>query len=261
MLIRDICVIAIILASASADIQSNDLDLCSDTHDGPCKRSSQCEPLVIPKNSTHLRVNWENAFEGCEDSHIEKMVIEIVENLTTTTRETVKLSQKEASVEANPCLQHIIRVKLSMTSAYRFTHGRSYLKSLPFGYNKVEPENDKYPFGGLLQIKVVPKICLKANGTISIPSPPEALQNCGVKTGDAKTGDLKDSDFDEVGVTSDVKFGFKHPKDPSKIMYKTYEVKDIQACTNDDNSLVIAVAIIATLVVTEFQDTNTYYAT
>ena len=45
-------------------------------------------------------------------------------------------------------------------------------------YNKEGNEN--YPYGGLLVTEVVPNISLNENGTISIPDPLEALQNCGV---------------------------------------------------------------------------------
>ena len=75
MIHLDVCVIAVILTSTSA------LDLCSDPHKGPCKKTSQCEPSVIPMNSTHLLVNWENVLsEGCQESHIENMDIVILEN-------------------------------------------------------------------------------------------------------------------------------------------------------------------------------------
>ena len=121
MLLPDIFMMSVILTSASA------FD-CSDPHHGPCKKSSQCEPLVTPMNSTHLRINWENVFEeGCEDGYIEKMEIETNEETTTVTHKKVKLSQKETFVKANPCLQHIIYIKLFMTDTYRATHGRSFL--------------------------------------------------------------------------------------------------------------------------------------
>ena len=153
----EICVVAVILTSTSA------LDLCSDKHEGPCKKSSSCEPLVTPMNSTHLRVNWENVFEeGCEDSHIETMEIETKENRTTAKRKTVTLSQKETFVKVSPCQQHIITVKMIMTDTYGHAQGRSFLTTPAVEYNKIEQKSEKYPFDDLLGSKVVPKICLKA---------------------------------------------------------------------------------------------------
>jgi len=228
MLRCDISVIAFILTLASAVA----LDLCSDTHKGPCKRSSQCELLATPGNSTHLKVNWENVLEeGCEDNHIQNMAIETLENTTTGTKTIVNLSQKETFVRANPCLQHIIHVKMIMTQTYSDTYGRSFLATPAMMYNKIEVRNEKYPFGGLLNVTAVPKICLKENGTIVIPSPPEALKNCDITSGGVKSGDLSDSDFDKVGATGTVKFTFKSPQNASTRSYKNYIVKDIQACT------------------------------
>ena len=129
----DIFMIAVILTSASA------LPLCSDDHKGPCKRTNQCQPSVTPENSTHLLVNWENVFEeGCEDGYIEKMEIETREETTTSvTHKKVKLSQKETLVKANPCLQHIITVKMIMTPTYSRTYGRGALRTPAMDYNKI----------------------------------------------------------------------------------------------------------------------------
>ena len=222
----DLCVIALILTSTSA------WNFCSDPHKGPCKKTNQCKPSVMPMNSTHLLVNWENIVsEGCEESHIEKMEIVILES--TEKRKTVPVSQKETLVLANPCLAHIVRVELFLTESYARTYGRNSLRSASTEYNKIEPANEKYPFGGLLGNKVVPQICLKENGTITIPSPPEALKNCEIKSGGVTSGDLQDSDFDEVGATARVLFNFKNPQNPSIKSYKDFAVEDIQACTND----------------------------
>ena len=239
----DICVVAVILTSTSA------LDLCSDPHGGPCKKTNKCEPSVTPKNSTHLLVNWENVFEeGCE-SHIKKMEIVILEKKSTEKRKAVSLSQKESVVLANPCLAHIVRIELFLTDSYSGSYGRNNLRSPSIEYNKIERESEKYPFGGLLITTVVPKICLKANGTIVIQRPPEALKNCEIKSGNVKSGELKDSDFDEVGASGTVKFTFKNPQSPNTRTYQNYLVKDIQDCASDDSdSLVIIVTVIITLI-------------
>jgi len=249
MFVPNIFLVAFILTSASA------FDPCYDSHKGPCKKTSQCLPLVTPMNSTHLRVNWEKVFEGCKDSHIKKMKIEVEENTSSRKEQTATLSQKETFVQADPCLQHNIRVRLILTQSYSDEYGRRFLQSSSLTYNKIELKNEKYPFGGLLNITVVPKICLKENGTIIIPSPPEALKNCEIESGGVKSGDLKDSDFDKVGAKGTVKFTFKSPQNSNTRPYKNYIVKDIQACPNvrngdgDSDSLVIVVVILVMVLI------------
>merc|ERR1712226_826345 len=117
-----------------------------------------------------------------------------------------------------------------MTQNYSDTYGRSFLATPAMMYNKKD-QIKNYPFGGLLNVTAVPKICLKENGTIVIPSPPEALKNCDITSGGVKSGDLSDSDFDKVGATGTVKFTFKSPQNASTRSYKNDIVKNIQACT------------------------------
>ena len=161
------------------------------------------------------------------------MQVVIGKSLSNQKRKEVSVNQKETAVLADPCSQHTIRVELFLTQIYSSTHGRNYLRSPSIEYNKIEPANEKYPFEGLLGKKVVQQICLKENGTITIPSPPEALKNCETKSGGVTSGDYKDSDFDKIGATGTVKFIFKNPQNPSTRTYKNFVVEDIQACSSD----------------------------
>ena len=98
--------------------------------------------------------------------------------------------------------------------------------------------------------EVLPAICLKENGTIVIPSPPEALTNCGVTS-----GDVKDHDFNEVGKTASVRIWFNYPLTPSSRTSKLFQVTDIKACSNArtqssnarTHSLTIGLAVGSTL--------------
>ena len=220
MFLSKVVIISILLKSVTST--------CVDHHKGPCKRTDQCEPLVTPINSTHLLVNWEKAFnEDCEESHVEEIVI-IVQRDRITKRKKVSSDQKETSVEADPCLSHSIRVVMKLKPSYSSSHKRSTLKSPSTNYNRESQQDDSYPFGGLLSLRVVPKICLKANGTIVIPSPPEALRDCGISS-----GEVKNSDFQEIGTSSLVRLGFRNPENSRYtyyVTYKDFEVRSIQAC-------------------------------
>ena len=223
MFLSKIVIISILLKSVTST--------CVDHHKGPCKRSDQCEPLVTPINSTHLLVNWEKAFhEDCEMSYVEEIVI-IVQRYGITKRKKVSSDQKETSVEGDPCLLHSIRVVMKLKPSYSSSHKRSTLKSPSTNYNRESQQDDSYPFGGLLSLRVVPKICLKVNGTIVIPSPPEALRDCGISS-----GEVKNSDFQEIGTTSVVRLRFRNPETSRNTFFETYkiykdfEVRSIQAC-------------------------------
>ena len=194
-------------------------------------------PKITASNSTHLLVNWEDVFDGCESSQIERMEIQIKRGES----HQVDFKEKYANFEANPCLLHTIVIRMFMAQSYAVSYGRSFLKSPYFEYNKFDGQNSNYPFSSLLQTEVISKICLKEKGTITIPSPPEALKNCGLTS-----GDFRDSDFNEEGTTGKVKLTFKNPQNPDTKTYKNFEVKDIQLCKSGNITTVTMGLIIAT---------------
>ena len=108
--------------------------------------------------------------------------------------------------QADPCLQHTFQFLLFFTQSYEDTHGVQIARSAKNEYNK--EGNKNYPYGGLLATEVLPNICLKENGTISIPILPETLQNCG-----AAFSHVEGAEFEEVGSkTTEVKIVFNNPK-------------------------------------------------
>ena len=131
-------------------------------------------------------------------------------------------------VEADPCKSHIVVVKIDFTPDYANIHGRSRAQSPNLEYNKIKNRKEFLdPFGGLLTTEVLPKVCLKTNGTIHIPKAPAALSKC-----DIRSGDIEDPDFQAVGTTAIVKITFKHPYNLDRKTYKMFEVKNIKDCSS-----------------------------
>ena len=222
-------------------------DFCSDQHAGPCKRSSQCWPLVTPSNSTHLRVSWKNVFEGCEDAQIKEAILAFrLNNRTSPTTIPIKRGQLNVSVEANPCIQHSFQVLLFMTKNYSNAYVRESVLSEKFHYNSEENEN--YPYSGLLATELLPKICVSENRTITIPDPPKPLQNC-----DVASSNVEDADFEKLGEVgmkkTKVKFVFNNPQRPSVQTSKTYEVTDIERCQPDITRANLSAIALAAIVI------------
>ena len=95
----------------------------SDGHAGPCKKSSNCQPMVIPSNSTHLNISWKGVFEGCRDDHIE--VADVVVTQGRRSRNVyVNLSQESVTVKADPCFHHSFKIYLSFTESYEEDYER-----------------------------------------------------------------------------------------------------------------------------------------
>ena len=117
---------AALLTSASAYV-------CNDVHKGPCKKTSQCEPKVTPKNTTHLLVNWENVLEkGCEQKYILDTKIVVIEegfNSRFQNTKRVPANMKSTTVEADPCKSHLVVVKIDFTLDYSNIHQRSRVVS------------------------------------------------------------------------------------------------------------------------------------
>ena len=85
---------------------------------------------------------------------------------------------------------------------------------------------------GLLTTDVLPKVCLKKNGTIYIPEAPAALSEC-----DVQSGDMEDSEFQAVGTTANITITFKHPLQPGRKTYQLFEVKDIKGCPRSTTNI------------------------
>ena len=76
-----------------------------------CK-STRFLPEVTVVNTTHLRINWENSFEGCDNVDFKNATLAIrrlridYTYLHTPESMPVNFDDKEVDVEADPCLQH-----------------------------------------------------------------------------------------------------------------------------------------------------------
>ena len=135
---------------------------------GRC-RGSLLEPNVTVGDSQHLLVNWEKAFEGCNSSEVKSAAVQVDSAFVD-----VAFVEKEAKVEANPCLTHsfiLVLVKLHLKEKIV----RSYVSR----YNNydVEPKIEDL-YSGLLQKQVVDKTCLRSNGTLFVPDIPDGLREC-----------------------------------------------------------------------------------
>ena len=195
-------------------------------------------------DSNHLLVNWENFLEDdCDQKYIKEFKIEVM--VATNIQNDIQAppSDKSAIVNANPCHQHIIIVKVLFTNDYISNFGRSMLQSPSIAYNAITMDNNfPNPFGGLLATEILPKVCLKKNGTIHIPRAPRALAEC-----DVQSGDVEDPDF-QLGTTANVKITFKHALQPNHNTYQMFEVRDIKACTgsqtiNNNYSVMIGLIV------------------
>ena len=198
----------------------------------------------MPKNTTHLVVGWENILEeSCEQKYIQEIRIVVVKEGYNKDIKIVPANIKSTTVEADPCKSHQVIVKFDFTPDYNNNHGRTRVQSPNFEYNKIVENQFRDPFGGLLTTEVLPQVCLKKNGTIHIPKATAALAKC-----DVQSGDVEDPDFQKEGTTANVRITFKHPLNPERTTFNTFEVKDIKACpdskTNNNYSVMIGLVVV-----------------
>ena len=143
-------------------------------------RSTSHKPDITVANSTHLRINWANSFNKCDDIEVKSAKLRIrhkdytATNKFITERIPVIFVEKQAIVKADPCLRHDnIRVELKYGSNQRAVNSfHSY-------YNVMHCENIQSQdlYSGLLQEHVLDQICKKDNGDFVIPDIPKEIQN------------------------------------------------------------------------------------
>merc|ERR1712037_1050817 len=129
-------------------------------------------PKVTVANSTHLKVSWHGLFRGCTADVVKNMVtvVEHIAAQNTDTQKTiiVDFEEKEGLLPLNPCLQYKIYLRLNGND------GVSYRDSKHVKYNDVSKLNVASLYGGLLEDeKFMKTVCLKEEGVITIPHPPE----------------------------------------------------------------------------------------
>jgi len=177
-----------LLAISSTTINAAE-DVCPPaTASGPCKLSStSCRPEITVENSTHLLVNWDKVFEGCKEEHVRavKMFLTTVgKNKIELPSDTVDFNTKRVSIPGTPCLKHIISVKLLFQGSYLANYSVSSLGSSETNYNDKDKDKN-YPFSGLLEEELAPKICMKDNGNVVVPAS-QTLKNCRLTVGEVE---------------------------------------------------------------------------
>jgi len=148
---------------------------------------------VDPTDSTHILVSWENVFVDCDDSNVKWVGVQIKTRTGgfDKIQRNIPFSQKNVSLERNPCFQHQGRVVLEMPNTI------PTITSNLATYNEMAPyvrEQDYFKtfFSGLLNRKVVQKTCLKRdNVSLKISQSPNPIEKCiklKVKDGKGELG-------------------------------------------------------------------------
>ena len=195
---------------------------------------SQCQsfcgeddnPTEVPKvtvaNSTHLRVSWHDLFTGCYIQDINYMVA-VVEHTTqhTDTEKTITVDfeDKEGSLQLDPCLQYKIFLRL-------FSHNEnSYKTSEVVKYNDNATLNVASLYGGLLEDEqFMQDVCLKEEGVITIPDPPEGVSECILTK-----GDQENKEFTAPGQTHFISLKIHNPTNDEPLTI-TAKVNGIEKC-------------------------------
>lgn len=155
-------------------------------------------------------VSWQDMFEVCNRSYIEKIEIGLKRQ-----KLLFAFDQLDAKIEADPCLEH--RVTLGFLSEGEHQISIRYHLS----YNRASS-----PFGGLFNTSVVQKLCMKPNGKISIPPTPEPLKNCGIMM-----KEIWHTSFNKT--ITNVTVSFKNPKDLTSRTENIFQVKNIEECLSE----------------------------
>lgn len=149
---------------------------------GYCRNSGHSDrPVITVANSTHLRINWENSFKGCDGIEVDSASLRIQRKSSNyeSKREwiSVNFGDKKVDVEADPCLRHDrIRVKLKYTyKSDNFEVQSSHSSYNPYSCSNIRPQD---LYSGLLQEQVLDRICKKENGEFLIPDIPKEIQKC-----------------------------------------------------------------------------------
>lgn len=210
--------ILLIISSATSSSPSN--NCLEDLSSGPCKRSiTSCRPDVTVVSSTHLRLNWLKVFLNCARSQVKAVTL-----VHTTSDETIEkvidFDEKVIEITADPCVTHDFRIEILFEQSYQLQYEQTALLSLQQKYNEEDTAISHYPYQGLINSQIISGICLKESGDFSVPSPPESLKNCKVR-----------SDFTKTTVKSgNVKVSFKSPTSSQQTSSLDVNVDNIEKC-------------------------------
>ena len=131
-------------------------------------------PKVRVANSTHLQVSWHDVFPTCGEVDHAYVVAE--EHKGSSKTFTAQFDEKEALVSLDPCLGYSIFLRLFFHDDMMIYVRQSEIVQ----YNAMSPTpNISTVYGGLLEeVGFLQNICLKNDGEISIPDPPEEVRKC-----------------------------------------------------------------------------------
>ena len=134
---------------------------------------------VVPADSTHILVSWENVFVDCDDSNVKWVEVQIKTRTGgfDKIQRNIPFSQKNVSLERNPCFQHQVRVVLEMPNTV------ATITSILAVYNEMENVREYDYFkgfhSGILNEEVIQKTCLKRNtASVQIPDNPISIDKC-----------------------------------------------------------------------------------
>ena len=163
-------------------------------------------PKVTVANSTHLRVTWQGLFSGCHKSDVLSMMAvsshkTLQGKLSTMTHVDLDFEKEVGFLALNPCLEHEVYLSL------RSHNEVSYRYSEKVKYNDVSRPNIASLYGRLLpKEKFMENVCLKEEGVVTFPEPPEAISKCILTR-----GDLRWPEFTALGQGHSVPMKILHP--------------------------------------------------
>ena len=193
-------------------------NLCGE-YDDPTK-----VPKVTVANSTHLHVSWHGLFTGCSSDDVSSMMAVAehqVQNTDSQKITIVDFEEKEGLLPLNPCLEYKIYLRI---------HGHAgdhiYRDSKIVKYNDVSKPNLASLYGGLLvDEKFMQDVCLKEEGVITIPDPPEGVSDCILTKGDQEY-----DEFTAPGQSHMFPLRIKNPTNEAPILTITAMVSGIETC-------------------------------
>lgn len=159
-----------------------------------CKTNRDNTLKVTITNSSHLGLNWENAFKDCDKNDIKDVEVSKFNDFERELVKKISFDQKKIKVRLDPCLKHRVMIRLTTSE------GSGILSNINY-YNN---GNIRELYAGDMK-KIIKGICLKKNGTINIPVP-ERLKKCVVTK-----GDINMTEFQQIGDRNEVTIIYKDP--------------------------------------------------
>ena len=204
-----------------------------------CYRNEGVYPRVKPWNSSHIQVDWEGVFKECTKEHVKTMKLFMNEKVNDNF--LVKFEDKQFLIKQSPCSRISIRLRLECTALEcreaDSTIGTRSIHSKTYVYNN-QPRNIQELYSGIFKREVLDKVCLKENGTVIIPEPPEILSECILTKG----GKIEKPGL-RAGQNTTLLFTIVDPQDTSKSRTVTAPVTSILLCGGPQASLVLAIVL------------------